>query len=618
MRPFRLRAYSGLSFRQKLIAVSVACILLPTCLTLAVSGYLTRDAVKDQAVSNAQESLALADGYVSNLLQYMLYVANYIQNDSEINATLKALAFGNGGDELSERLRLLSKIDNISSVGEQVFVTILQPDGRYFTSYPVYEYDPRLLFEEPWFRELRTFSGLSTYWAKTRPTVYMTEKTNHPYQISIGRTLRIGSDASQIYGYVVVTMLESRINKIFRNLAVGQEMMLVDEEGRILSHKDPHRIGERLEYLQAADGNSNVLELDGERYLLTRRPIAYGGWELVSLLPYGQATANITGIFNSVFLLLIVLFCLFLMLLVYLIQTFTKPLVKLGRVAASVQRGNLDVRSGIRSRDEIGSLGASLDQMLDRVGEMIREITLQQARKRKAELDMLQAQINPHFLFNVLNSIRMKVLRKGDRESAEMIASLSKLLRMTIERNKEMITLHEEIEIAADYVLLMNMRQKEKAELRLDISADVFLQKVPRFMLQPIIENAMIHGLQQGPGTIGVTARIEGDTVEIVVEDDGEGMSAETLERLRADVSRRPELSGGEPGGVDEADGADGAGELPGAEHRGFSSIGLRNVSERMAIIFGARFRMTIDSEPGRGTRVAMSIPRQEVQRNDV
>lgn len=139
------------------------------------------------------------------------------------------------------------------------------------------------------------------------------------------------------------------------------------------------------------------------------------------------------------------------------------------------------MRSYIRGQDEIGNLGMSIDQMLDHIKYMIAEITETQTRKRKAELAMLQVQINPHFLFNVLNSIRMKVLRKGDVESAQMMSSLSKLLRMTISQDQDLIYLHEEVGTVKEYVQLMDMRQKEKVNLEIDVSPDVLFEKVPRF-----------------------------------------------------------------------------------------------------------------------------------------
>ncbi|TMZ39389.1 HAMP domain-containing protein, partial [Klebsiella pneumoniae] len=174
-------------------------------------------------------------------------------------------------------------------------------------------------------------------------------------------------------------------------------------------------------------------------------------------------------------------------------------------------QGDLTVRSRIKGKDEIGRLAESFDLMLDRINAMIRDITETQERKRKAELAMLQAQINPHFLFNALNSIRMKVMRKGDIESSEMISSLSKLLRMTIDQGRETIPFRKEIDIAKDYIHLMNMRRSTEVQLDIHVSTDAYLEEIPRFILQPIIENSIIHGFSQDGGTISLDAYVEED-----------------------------------------------------------------------------------------------------------
>lgn len=213
-------------------------------------------------------------------------------------------------------------------------------------------------------------------------------------------------------------------------------------------------------------------------------------------------------------------------------------------------------------------MGLLFDQMLDRVKEMIAEVSDTQARKRKAELKMLQAQINPHFLFNVLNSIRMKVMKRGDPDSAKMIGSLSMLLRMTISREEDEIFLHEEIDLVSHYVSLMNLRQKEEAALQLDIDPEAFLLKVPRFFLQPLVENALIHGLSQKPGTISIRAVVEEKFIVLTVEDNGRGMDSSELSSLTRKISLEAESLSGK------------------AEPKGsFSGMGLHNVVERMRIL---------------------------------
>ena len=309
--------------------------------------------------------------------------------------------------------------------------------------------------------------------------------------------------------------------------------------------------------------------------------------------PYKSAIVNINAIFSRVFLFQMGSFLVFLLLLIALVRTFTKPLVRLGKVVTSVQRGNLEVRSNIEGNDEIGRLGHLFDDMLDRFKLMIAEISDNQTRKRKAELRMLQAQIHPHFLFNVLNSIRMKVMKRGDPDSAKMIGSLSMLLRMTISREEDEIYLHEEIDLISHYVALMNLRQKEDVRLELDIAAEAFLFKVPRLFLQPIVENALIHGFNQHAGTIAITAVMEGRHIILKVKDNGIGMEVAT----RESIIRKIRQGAANASIQDEA----GSGS--------FSRIGLQNVMERMRMVFGEAFQCHVYSEPGQGTVIEMHIP---------
>jgi two-component system sensor histidine kinase YesM len=591
------------SVRYKLMAASIACILVPAALTSLIYNDLTQDAVKRQAVSNAEESLLLVNGYVTNLLKYMLNIANYVQVNSEMNTYFKMLASGTayeGSDDSYRRFtdanRITEQLENFVAVGEKCYVTVLLTDGSYFTNYSPYEYNPLNFKKEPWFGRLESLRGFQSFWTGATPTVFTTERWNNPYQISVVRTLR--RENSDIYGYVIVTVMENRINQIFNRLAENEEVMILDGSYNILSHRDSSKIGQPFPYLKLLDEErktSDVFPIGGENYLVTEQQLPFTDWHLVSMQPYKKAIVNINSIFNKVFVFQLGSFFVFLLLLLYLLRAFTKPLVRLGKVAATVQRGNLAVRSGVRGQDEIGRLGYSFDQMLDKVKEMIAEVSETHARKRKAELAMLQAQINPHFLFNVLNSIRMKVMRRGDQESANMIGALSKLLRMTITQEKDEISLHEEIDLITNYMKLMNMRQKEEVELILDVSKEAFLVKVPRFFLQPIIENALIHGLNRCAGTISIQARMEEKMLILTVEDSGIGMDAVAVEALRK------KIASGEGNRADE--------EGPGSH---FSGIGLPNVYERMKMTFGEGFRMDVQSERGKGTRIIMFIPLRE------
>jgi two-component system, sensor histidine kinase YesM len=585
------------SFRFKVIFISIICLVIPATISLFIYNYLTTDTLKEQALSNANRELTLANEYVEKLLEDMLYITNFIQLDAEMNTILKEKAKSNIDSTSSEYERFVDEnrinktIENITLVGEKSYVTILLKNGKTYTNYSSWEYDPNQLVHEEWFNQLNDLKGYESIWIGSQPTMIKSEVKNNPYQISVGRTLR--DENVKVYGYVIVTIMENKINDLFSDLQGHEEMMLLNASNQILSHRDDTRIGENFQYSSQLkeQNSSNIFQISKKDYLIAEHNISFTGWKLVSLVPYKQAINKINSIFNKVFVVQVVSFALFLMLMAYLLRTITKPIVHLGNVAQRVKQGNLTIRSQIRSRDEVGRLSDSFDHMLDRVNEMIEEITDTQERKRKAELAMLQAQINPHFLFNVLNSIRMKVLVKGDKESAHMISSLSKLLRMTIDKNKETITFQEELQMVLDYINLMNMRQKEEVKVELCIHEEAKGLRIPRFILQPIIENSIIHGLNQRAGTISVRTEIKGLQMVIVIEDDGQGMDHDSLNQLRRKISQ--------PSGMEYS---------TNENSKGFSSLGLSNVFERMFITFGKSFEMHIQSNPGAGTKVFLTI----------
>ncbi|MDQ0058676.1 cache domain-containing sensor histidine kinase [Paenibacillus harenae] len=596
------------SVRAKLSIASIVCILVPAVLTMLIYNSLTKEAVEQQATTNATDAMKQVNGSVENLLQGMLNLLNYIQVNSDMQAFFKQVVSGRQADQYDQFMamnRIIQQLEALTYIGEKSYISIILTNGATFTNYPKDEFDPKAFLDEPWFNHLKDLAGLESYWVESSPTVFY-ERYESPYQISVARTLRL--DSSKIYGYAIVTMMENKVSRIFDGLKGGQDVMIVDGEGRIISSPHRERINEPFSYsrqvLENVPRTSSEIVKDGDRkILLTTSSLAFNDWHLVTTQPYQEAIVNISSIFNRVFLFQVVSFCVFLLLLLMLMRTFTKPLIHLGKVASSVQRGNLEVRSGVRGGDEIGRLGFLFDQMLDRIKEMLAEVSRTQARKRKAELAMLQAQINPHFLFNVLNSIRMKVMRSGDQDSAKMIASLSKLLRMTISREEDAITLHEEIELLTHYVELMNLRQKEEVKLLVDVDASAFQIKVPRFILQPLVENALIHGLSQNAGWIRVATDRKSDPrfLVLAVEDNGSGMDAEAAGKLMSRLSDSL---------YDTASGQE--------RNAGLSGIGVTNVAERMRIMFGDRFRMTVSSEPGEGTKVRMHIAIREEERPHV
>jgi len=559
--------------------------------------------MRDQALSNASESLNVVRTHTTKIINDMIGVANYMQFDSDSIAFLRNPSFAERTFE--QTVKIDSKLKALSNNYDPgMYVTILTTDRRFYTNLDTfYRYDPLAFFDEPWFSDLNKLSPYETYSLGVHKTYVASEIQNpriidpgiarNTNVITIARTLRSTASSSP-YAYIIVSVDEKIFSSVMFNY-VDQNMMLIAPDGTILSGKE--QVGNQFPQLDKLNHpeQESIITIDGQSYLFVKQELPFQNWLLVSLIPYNDVLSSINRIYQTNFIWQIGFLFLFLIILIYFLRQFTKPVIRLGHVASSIEAGNLSVRSHIRGGDEIGRLGKSFDHMLDRVEEMIQQITYEQERKRKAELSMLQAQIHPHFLFNILNSIRMRILLRGDQENADLLSSLSKLLRMTIQQQEEMIILRDEADIAERYMQLMQSNLKEPFQYKFHIASDTIMERVPRFILQPIIENALTHGIEKSKGLITIKAWSgEQDRLIISIQDNGAGMSKEQLQKLKG---RLQEVSMEQP--IED-------------NINRLSGIGLANVFDRLRMIYGEHVIIDITSELGQGTLITINIPREE------
>jgi len=568
-----------LSWRHKLITTSLLCLVLPSIITLALTGFHTKNEFQKKAVIQAEQSLEVADLYISNIVNDMISMSNSIQYDSGMITELRT-AWSNYRSDKTGKVDFFSfkniteKLDNFTFIRDLTYVTILLPDGLYFTNYSTYKVDLSFMYEEPWLKQMRSDPINTTRWLGTEPNYVTSDSKKYPHVITIARSFQLY--ANRPNAYIIISKPEEQFHQIFSKYAPEQIMLLQDTEGTILSQTNRALIGQTIPP-SIISGNDSLVRWDGTDYLSVSHALPFAGWSMQSLIASKEVTGNIGSFINYLFILQIVFFIVFSAIMIYLLRQLTNPITQLARSASKVKAGNLDVRSNIQGQDEIGQLGLSFDRMLERIKEMVEQIEWEQTRKRIAELELLQAQINPHFLFNILNSIRLQVMMKGEEEIAHIIGSLSTLLRMTINRNNEFLPLHEEVVTVEHYMKLMNFRHSEGVKLTTNLASDTLLVTIPRFTLQPLIENAYIHGLRQKQGEISISSRKQDSSLYITVQDNGKGMTAEELRNVSQ-----------------------------------VSGIGLRNVNERLQIIYGPAYTMDLESSPGNGVKITLKLPLSE------
>lgn len=594
-----IKKINQLSLRSRLTIAIVLCILLPWLSTYIVSDYLTKDVLEERAVKQSTDTLNMIEMGVNNLFDDMMYTSNYIQYDTSFNRLLKTQQPNRSGSINSEQqsalnyLRISEILDGITELLSPTYITLILDDELYYTNYSISEHHPSAFKEESWFQELDQLNYYETQWIGAHPTYMNSNKETNSHLISFARTIKQGS---RILAYLVISMEEKEVASLLNNFQNNSDSKyyLTDQYGEIYSSLDEEDIGTTLPY-DVSNSSYSIVDFESEDHLLVSVPVSYPSWRLVSLVPYKDMIGSINTVTRTTIIIQGVFLLLFLVGLIVLVREATKPLTRLNLITKSVKRGNLNVRANIEGKSDIAALGQSFDHMLDTIEDMVIQVKDQEEKKRTAELEMLQAQINPHFLFNVLNAIRLKITMNGDKDSAELIYALSALLRMTINRNNAFIPLNEEITVIKHYMKLMNFRHHHALSLNIEVDEAIRDLEVPRFFLQPMIENAIIHGYKNTNGVITIKAtKITKSKLILEIIDDGIGMDKNKLEKLKERVFHDEKSD-------TLTDNANGS----------FNGIGVQNVFQRLKMIYGKDFDLKIESEQGKGTIFTFYIPSQ-------
>jgi two-component system, sensor histidine kinase YesM len=583
-----------MSLRMRLIISVILCILVPWVSTYIVSNYFTKDVLEQRAAKQSEDDLRMLELGIKNMLDDMMYTSNYIQFDTNMNQLLKSHKLIDADsprvkqEKALNYIQISNELSGITDLLRPLYITILFKNDLYYTNYSQIDFHPLQFKETPWFEKLDHLSFYQTYWLGAHPTYIQSERNTYPYLITIGRRIQSANSNS----YIIISLKEKEIKKLFSQFQSEKraKFYLTNKYGEIYSSLDTCEVGKTLPY-DVSNTDYQIVEFEEEQHLLVSFPVSYSDWRLVSLVPYKDTIGSINMVTRTTILIQGGFLVLFLIGLIVLVREFTKPIIRLHDVTKAIKQGDLTARIELSGNNDVAQLGQSFNHMLDTIEEMIEQVKLQEEAKRNAELDMLQAQINPHFLFNVLNAIRLKIKMEGDTSSASLIYSLSALLRMTINRNNSFIPLEEELTIVKHYVDLMKFRHHHDVELEIEVNEAASSIEVPRFFLQPVIENAIIHGSNDKKEIIKIIANEQSNShLELIITDNGKGMEKLTLERLQEKVFQQNDNTYVK-------------------SNQSFNGIGVQNVYQRMKLIYGEAFQMRIDSIEGKGTTLTFQIP---------
>ena len=411
--------------------------------------------------------------------------------------------------------------------------------------------------------------------------------------VSLSRQVELTRAGAIESGVLLVDMNFGGIEQICKNVDLGESgyLYLIDGDGEIIYHPRQQLIYASLlrENNRAAAGYEDGIHREkfgGETRQVTVKTVGYTGWKLVGVVPAESLASN--HIQLRLFGIFVVLFFIFFLVFVNLgvSERIAVPIKALEQSVKELEAGSETVDIAIGGPYEVQHLGNSIRSMVSTMRQLMDDIIRQEESKRKSELDVLQSQINPHFLYNTLDSIVWMIENNRYDDAIVMVTSLARLFRISLSRGRTLITVGEELEHARHYMTIQKMRFKNKFTSEIRADGEALGCETVKLVVQPIVENAIYHGMEyaDGDGEILVWAHIEGEDLYIDVTDNGPGMRQEQVDRLLR-----------EDGG-------------PAAPSRG-SGIGLRNVHQRIQLTYGKPYGLEIESEPDEGTTIRIHLP---------
>ena len=414
----------------------------------------------------------------------------------------------------------------------------------------------------------------------------LVESVIHEGESFLSVLQKVENDNGDILGYVAADIKERTIYYEYLE-AVNDEkitrVLLVDGNNEIVTSAEYSDLGKT--FAEITDHNvpddNGYSERDGVLSFFNRGSFSDCGLYLEVpkkevLSGLSQIRLFLIGIFGTFFVVTVVL-------ALWLSRVVCEPLRSMTGTVEKVGEGDLSLRTEVVTADEIGTLGKEFNHMLDYIEDLIAKVIEEEQQKKDAELEALQYQITPHFMYNTLNSIKFAAFLKGEKELAGLIGDFVELLQASINKKGSFLSVADEIHILKNYIHLQDFRYQGSFQVEYDISEEAYSCYIPRLILQPLVENALLHGIdiKRQKGKIRICGKIEEERLILVVADNGRGMTEEQIRNLFNSHAKKT---------------------------NGLSAVGVPNVKERLELYYGEKGGMKYDSSSG-GTTVTVFLP---------
>mgnify|MGYP002539863295 FL=1 len=571
--------------RSMQMTISISFTILSVCCMCLLGVMLYQQFTRKAENLTVENSRQLLNQTTINL-------EDYLRNMRRISDAMYYTVIKNtdiGSESLEDSMNLLYEANK----DKLVSVACYTNDGELTEASPIATEKPGVdVKSQKWFQDAA--GELENFHFSTPHVQNLFDDPSYRYYwvVSLSRTVELTRNGNTMLGVLLVDMNYSSIEQLLEKANTdtsGEYVYLMAPDGEIIYHPKQNLIHMGLyeeNNTEAAGYEDTTVKenFHGEKRLVTVKTISYTGWKLISVVPMKSFSMGMTGMRNLVVLLVALTVLAAVMLNQMVSARISKPLRRLNDSVKEWEAGNMNPDIYIGGSMEVEHLGKTLRSTVAQIRQLMDDIVVEQEEKRKSELDALQSQINPHFLYNTLDSIVWMITGERYDDAVFMITQLASLFRISLSKGKTVIKIEDEVKHARNYMNIQKIRYKNSFEVDFQIEEDILDGCIVKLVLQPLLENAIYYGMEfmDGEGEIHVRGYRKDKDVYLEVEDNGLGMPEEEAAEL---------LNGKE------------------RPHKHGSGVGLVNVHSRLKLRFGEAYGLVIHSCPDEGMMVQIHIP---------
>lgn len=585
------------SIQSTILVLFSLLIIAALMIFLLISLNYTERTVVENSTDYTMQLVSQVNNDIDSYIEYMQNISLMFSSNSDVQ-NFVAANYTTSSMGTLEWGRIATKLfTTIMDARSDIYnIGILSNDGRYILNYGYDELNPYVdLTKVDWYQKTLDAKGHSVLSSSHVQTLI---KGDYKWVITMSASL-LDPILREPSGILFIDLNYSAIQNLCANISLGSKgyVFILDKEGNIIYHPKQKLIYsglkteeiEKVMALNGQDGNFVVKE-EQDNKLYTACTSKNTGWTVVSVAYTSELMKNKAETQELYLIVAILLLILTLLISTFISSGITRPIRQLQRSMSAVEKGNFEMADiTVAFENELGSLRNSFNLMIGEIQKLMEENIDEQRQKRSSELRALQAQINPHFLYNTLDSIIwMSEIGKND-EVVIMTSSLAKLLRKSISNSDELVTIADELSYTETYLTIQKIRYQDKLEFFIDVNEDILSHAIIKLILQPLVENAIYHGIKYKTsiGIIYISGEFEDGCIALHVDDNGVGMDAETLSHLFE----------------------------PKQTEKSSSGVGINNIQGRLQLYYGSEYGLSYESSLERGTIATIRIP---VQQEDI